>query len=213
MLSKVITIAQQKGGTGKTTLAVHLALAFTNYHNFKVAIIDTDPQGSLGKWFMIREEKKLSNNNLTFKTASLWGAQYESKTLKKDHDIVIIDTPPKIESDARPSIESADLVLIPMAASHVDFWATGAIVEIAKKANKKILIQINRSSQRSKLISKTNDFIKSLNLSATKTIIGNRQIFASSMGEGKTAVEKQKKSNAVEEVKKLSEQILLEIKQ
>ena len=191
---------------------MHLALAFTNYHNLKVAIIDTDPQGSLGKWFMIREEKKLSNNNLTFKTASLWGAQYESKTLKKDHDIVIIDTPPKIESDARPSIESADLVLIPMAASHVDFWATGAIVEIAKKANKKILIQINRSSQRSKLISKTNDFIKSLNLSATKTIIGNRQIFASSMGEGKTAVEKQKKSNAVEEIKQLSEQILSEIK-
>ena len=213
MLSKVITIAQQKGGTGKTKLAVHLALAFIKYHNLKIAIIDTDPQGSLGKWFMIREEKKLSNDNLTFKTASLWGAQYESKALKKDHDIVIIDTPPKIESDARPSIESADLVLIPVAASQVDFWATGAIVEIAKKANKKILIQINRANQRSKLISKTNDFIKSLNLSATKTIIGNRQIFASSMGEGKTAVEKQKKSNAVEEVKKLSEQILLEIKQ
>ena len=212
MLSKVITISQQKGGSGKTTLAVHLALAFIKYHNLKVAIIDTDPQGSLGKWFMIRTEKKISNDNLTFKTASLWGAQYESKTLKKDHDVVIIDTPPKIESDARPSIESADLVLIPIAASHVDFWATGAIVEIAKKANKKILIQINRSSQRSKLISKTNEFIKSLSLSATKTIIGNRQIFAASMGEGKTAVEKQKKSSAVEEIKKLSEQILSEVK-
>ena len=212
MLSKVITISQQKGGSGKTTLAVHLALAFIKYHNLKVAVIDTDPQGSLGKWFMIRTEKKVSNDNLTFKTASLWGAQYESKTLKKDHDIVIIDTPPKIESDARPSIESADLVLIPIAASHVDFWATGAIVDIAKKANKKILIQINRSSQRSKLISKTNEFIKSLDLSATKTIIGNRQIFAASMGEGKTAIEKQKKSNAVEEIKNLSEQILSELK-
>jgi chromosome partitioning protein len=213
MLSKVITISQQKGGSGKTTLAVHLALAFIKYHSLKVAVIDTDPQGSLGKWFMIRTEKKVSNDNLTFKTASLWGAQYESKTLKKDHDIVIIDTPPKIESDARPSIESADLVLIPVAASHVDFWATGAIVDIAKKANKKILIQINRSSQRSKLIGKTNEFIKSLDLSATKTIIGNRQIFAASMGEGKTAVEKQKKSNAVEEIKNLSEQILSELKQ
>jgi len=212
MLSKVITISQQKGGSGKTTLAVNLALAFIKYHNLKVAVIDTDPQGSLGKWFMIRTEKKVSNDNLTFKTASLWGAQYESKTLKKDHDIVIIDTPPKIESDARPSIESADLVLIPVAASHVDFWATGAIVDIAKKANKKILIQINRSSQRSKLITKTNEFIKSLDLSATKTIIGNRQIFAASMGEGKTAVEKQKKSNAVEEIKQLSEQILSEVK-
>ena len=208
MLSKVITISQQKGGTGKTTLAVHLAMAFIKYHNLKVAIIDTDPQGSLGKWFMIRTEKKVSNENLTFKTASLWGAQYESKTLKNDHDIVIIDTPPKIESDARPSIEAADLVLIPMAASHVDFWATGAIVEIAKKANKKILAQINRSSQRSKLIDKTKDFIKSLNLESTQTIIGNRQIYTSSMGEGKTAVEKQRKGNAVDEIKKLSDQIL-----
>jgi chromosome partitioning protein len=212
MLSKVIAITQQKGGTGKTTLAVHLALAFIKYHNLKVAIIDTDPQGSLGKWFMIRTEKKILNDNLTFKTASLWGAQYESKILKVDHDIVIIDTPPKIESDARPSIEAADLVLIPMAASHVDFWATGAIVDIAKKADKKILIQINRSNQRSKLITKTNDFIKSLNLLSTKTIIGNRQIYASSMGEGKTAVEKQKKGNAVEEIKNLSEQILSEVK-
>ena len=212
MLSKVITISQQKGGTGKTTLAVHLAMGFIKYHNFKVAVIDTDPQGSLGKWFMIRSENKISNENLTFKTASLWGAQYESKNLKKDHDVVIIDTPPKIESDARPSIEAADLVLIPMAASHVDFWATGAIVDIAKKANKKILIQINRANQRSKLISKTNDFIKSLDISSTKTIIGHRQIYAASMGEGKTAVEKQKKSKAVEEIKQLSEQILLELK-
>ena len=212
MLSKVITISQQKGGTGKTTLAVHLAMAFIKYHNLKVAIIDTDPHGSLGKWFMIRSEIYVSNDNLTYKPASLWGAQYESKTLKNDHDIIVIDTPPKIESDARPAIEAADLVLIPMAASHVDFWATGAIVEIAKKANKKILVQINRSSQRSKLINKTNEFVKSLDLSSTKTIIGNRQIYTSAMGEGKTAVEKQKKGAAVEEIKNLSEQILLELK-
>ena len=58
----------------------------------------------------------------------------------------------------------------------------------------------------------TNDFIKSLNLSSTKTIIGNRQIYTASMGEGKTAVEKQKSGNAVEEIKKLSEQILSEVK-
>ena len=93
--------------------------------------------------------KKNSNDNLTFKTASLWGAQYESKTLKKDHDIIIIDTPPKIESDARPAIEASDLVLIPMTPSHVDFWATEAIIDIAKK-NKKIMIQINRAKPKIK---------------------------------------------------------------
>ena len=118
----------------------------------------------------------------------------------------------KLSQMQDPAIEAADLVIIPMAASHVDFWATGAIVEIAKKANKKILVQINRSSQRSKLINKTNEFIKSLDLSSTKTIIGNRQIYTSAMGEGKTAVEKQKKGAAVEEIKNLSEQILLELK-
>ena len=212
MLSKVITIAQQKGGTGKTTLAVHLALAFIKYHNLKIVIIDTDPQGSLGKWYVVRSKKKLSNNNLTFKTASLWGAQYESKALKKDHDIVIIDTPPKIESDARPSIEAADLVLIPMTPSHVDFWATEAIIDIAKKAEKKIFIQINRANERSKLVKKTHEYINTINVKSTNTLIGHRQIYASSMGEGKTAIEKQKKSNAVEEIKKLSEQILLELK-
>ena len=213
MLSKVITISQQKGGTGKTTLAVHLVLAFIKFHNFKVAIVDTDPQGSLGKWFMVRSEKKIPNDNLTFKTASLWGAQYESKTLKKDHDIVIIDTPPKIESDARPSIEASDLVLIPMTPSHVDFWATEGIIEIAKKAKKKIMIQVNRANQRSKMVIKTNEYIKSINVPAVETIIGHRQIYAASMGEGKTAMEKQKKGKAAEEIKKLSEQLLSELNQ
>ena len=211
MLSKVITIAQQKGGTGKTTLAVHLALAFIKYHNHKVAIIDTDPQGSLGKWFVIRSEKNSLDKNLTFKTASLWGAQYESKILKQDHDIIIIDTPPKIESDASPSIEAADLVLIPVAPSPVDFWATEPIIEIAKKAKRKVLIQINRANHRSKLISKTHEYIKSININASKILIGHRQIFVAAMGEGKTVVEKQRKSKAVEEIKSISNQILLEL--
>ena len=211
-MSKVITIAQQKGGTGKTTLAVHLALAFVKYHNLKVAIIDTDPQGSLGKWYMIRSDKGISDKNLTFKTASLWGAQYESKILKQENDIVIIDTPPKIESDARPAIEAADLVLIPVAPSPVDFWATEAIIEIAKKAKRKILIQINRANLRSNLISKTHEYINSINVTAINTLIGHRQIFVASMGEGKTVVEKQRKSKAVDEIKKISEQILSELK-
>ena len=141
----------------------------------------------------------------------MWGAQYESKTLKQNHDIVIIDTPPKIESDARPSIEASDLVLIPMTPSHVDFWATEAIIDIAKKANKKIMIQINRANHRSKLVIKTNEYIKNLNVPSVDTIIGHRQIYASSIGEGKSAIEKQRKGSAVEEIKVLSDQILSEL--
>ena len=212
MTPKVITIAQQKGGTGKTTLAVHLALAFIKYHNLKVAIIDTDPQGSLGKWFMIRSEMNVANGGLTFKTASLWGAQYESKILKQQHDIVIIDTPPKIEADARPAIEASDLVLIPISPSPVDFWATEPIIEIAKRAKKRIVIQINRANPSAKLMKKTYAYIKDLGMEKTNTLIGHRQIFVASMGEGKTVVEKQRKSKAVEEIREISMQILLELK-
>lgn len=211
MLSKVITIAQQKGGTGKTTIAVNLALTFIKIHNFKVAIIDTDPQGSLGKWYMVRNDKGYSNKNLTFKTASLWGAQYESKILKETNDIVIIDTPPKIESDARPAIEAADLVLIPLAPSHVDFWATEAIIEIAKKAKRKILTQINRANHRSKLIQDTYEYIKSIEVLSTNTLLGHRQIFVSSMGEGRTVVEKQRKGKAIDEIKEITNKIISEL--
>ena len=96
-----------------------------------------------------------------------------------------------------------------MTPSHVDFWATEAIIDIAKKAQKKVLIQINRANQRSKLINKTPEYINRIKVAATGIIIGNLQIYPWSMGAGKTAVEKQKQSKAVEEMKKLSEQILL----
>jgi len=82
-MSKVITIAQQKGGSGKTTIAANLAAVFSLKNNLHTTILDTDPQGSLGKWFMMRLEKLKDKNTIEFKTASLWGAQYEAKTLKE----------------------------------------------------------------------------------------------------------------------------------
>ena len=74
------------------------------------------------------------------------------------------------------------------------------------------MIQINRANHRSKLISKTNEYIKSINISATKTLIGNRQIFITSMGEGKTVLEKQRKSKAIEEIRQISEEVILALK-
>ena len=87
-MSKVITIAQQKGGSGKTTIAANLAAVFSLKNNLHTTILDTDPQGSLGKWFMMRLEKLKDKNTIEFKTASLWGAQYEAKTLKEKSDII-----------------------------------------------------------------------------------------------------------------------------
>ncbi len=206
-MSKVITIAQQKGGSGKTTIATNLATVFSLKNNFSTTLLDTDPQGSLGKWFITRKEKLEDKNTLQFKTASLWGAQYEAKTLKEKCDIVIIDTPPKIEADGRPAIEIADLVLIPISPSQVDFWATESIIELAKREKKEILILINRANAKSKLIKEAVKFVKDMEVKKAKTILGNRQIFVSSMGLGLTVVEKQRTGKGCLEMLSLAKEI------
>ena len=127
-MGKVITVAQQKGGAGKTTLAVTLAGVFVR-QGLSVALLDSDPQGTLGRWFMTRLER-LGAPDLEFSTASAWGVGYEVRKLRSSHDIVIIDTPPKADSDLRPALREADLVLVPVTASHVDLWATDGVLDL-----------------------------------------------------------------------------------
>ena len=83
---KVIVIAQQKGGSGKTTLAVNLAVAYAR-KGLSVALLDTDPQGSLGRWFMTRRER-LGDAGLEFSTSSAWGVSYECEKLRRMADVM-----------------------------------------------------------------------------------------------------------------------------
>ena len=80
MAGLIVTIAQQKGGAGKTTLAAHLAVAYVVGGN-SVAVLDVDPQGSLGEWFE-RRERRLGEGatGLEFRTASGWGARREAQS-------------------------------------------------------------------------------------------------------------------------------------
>ncbi|MGB8623116.1 MAG: ParA family protein, partial [Paracoccaceae bacterium] len=149
MTGRIITIAQQKGGSGKTTLAANLAVAWQR-QGLSVALLDTDPQGSLGRWFMMRAER-MADPGMTLSTASAWGVGYETGKLAGSHDIVLVDTPPKADSDLRPALRSAQLVLVPVASSHVDLWATEGVLDLARRESRPALVVLNRTRAHTRL--------------------------------------------------------------
>ncbi len=202
-MGHVITIAQQKGGSGKTTLAANLAVAFARAGH-SVALIDTDPQGSLGRWFMLRAET-LGEPDMEFSTASAWGVSYESGKLRKSHDIVIVDTPPKADADLRPALRAADLVLVPVAASHVDLWATEGVLDLVAREGGRALIVLNRIKAGTRLAEEV-----ATAAAATAAIaaaqLGQRIAYAETLGQGR-AVADGPKSAAQAEVTALASEV------
>lgn len=186
-MGKVITIAQQKGGSGKTTLAVTLAVALRR-EGASVAVLDTDPQGSLGRWFMTRRER-LGDAGMEFSTASAWGVSYECEKLRKNNDFVIVDTPPKVDADLRPALREADIVLIPVAGSHVDLWATDGVIDLAQREGKETLIVLNRMKDGTRLAAEVIAAAEATPSRLAASRLGHRVAFAETLGQGLSVLE------------------------
>ena len=208
MSGRIVTVAQQKGGTGKTTLAAHLAVAFARKKQ-SVPILDVDPQGSLGEWFEARERRLGEGaTGLRFRTASGWGARREARDLGRDHDVVVIDTPPKSDSEARPAIETADLVVVPIQPTPVDVWATDSTLEMIARERGAGLLVINRVPQRTLLAAEMITAIRAFGCAVAASQLGNRVAFAASMGKGATVMELEPSGKATLEVEALAAEIL-----
>ncbi len=186
MTGRVITLAQQKGGSGKTTLAVNLAVAFAAAGH-RVAAIDIDPQGSLGRWFMARAAA--GDPGIGFATASAWGVEYEARKLARDHDVVIVDTPPKADSDLRPALRAADLVVVPVAASALDLWATEGVLDLARREGRPALLVLNRARAGTRLAAGVLAGLDALAVARARTVLGNRVAFAEALEQGRAAAE------------------------
>jgi chromosome partitioning protein len=212
MAGIIITVGQQKGGAGKTTLASNLAIAMMNTLEGQVAVLDVDPQGSLGEWFERREQRLGEDNTgLSFRTASGWGARREARALARDFACVIVDTPPQAERDARPAVEAADLVVVPVQPTPKDIWATHSTIAMANVEKTPVILVLNRVPARARLTDEMTLLLRNFEESIANHRLGNRVVFAEAVGRGVSASELQPRGKAAAEIDGLTDEILSRI--
>ncbi|MDX1711358.1 MAG: ParA family partition ATPase [Rhodovibrionaceae bacterium] len=212
MTAKVLTVAQQKGGAGKTTLAAHLAVAWTAARK-KVAVVDIDPQQSLTMWYRLREERMGdAGAGLLVNQIQGWRVRNEVQSLAEEHDVVIIDSPPHMETEARVAVRSADLVIVPIQPSPMDVWATQPTLQLAAEEKRPVLLVLNRVPPRANLTGEMLAEVQKMGAKLAKSRVGNRIVFASALAEGRAVGEVQPKGRAAQEITALAREILRQAK-
>lgn len=201
----VITIAQQKGGAGKTTLAAHLAIAWAAERS--VGVIDIDPQGSLAAWFRRRQERH-GDAAIDVTAITGWRVASEVERQARTHDIVVIDSAPHAETEARIAVRAASLVLIPVQPSPMDVWATEATLELARQERVPALLVLNRVPARAKLTQAMAAPIAALGAPVAAAQIGNRIALAAALAEGKGILEVARTSTAAAEISALAREVM-----
>ena len=212
MAAKTFTVAQQKGGAGKTTLAAHLAVAFTAAKK-SVAVVDIDPQQSLTMWYRLRESRfGDAGAGLLVSQIKGWRVQSEVESLARAHDIVLIDSPPHAETEAKVAIRCSDLTLVPVQPSPMDVWATRPTLELAAQEKVPVLMVLNRVPPRANLteemIAEMGGLVEQGRAKVAKSRIGNRVVFAGARAEGRAVGGVQPRGRAAAEIEALAGEIL-----
>lgn len=178
---KVLTIANRKGGAGKSTCAAHLAVAATN-SGLKAILIDMDPQKTLEGWWQKREE----DTPLLVETTAVDLPDSIDKLRTQGFDICIIDTPGDSGDFTRAGIMAADLVIIPSKPTPPDLSAIGRTISLVEENKKKFAFVITQGIVRTKATLQALSVLSQFGAVAPAPI-SNRTAYASAMGAGKSA--------------------------
>ena len=198
-MGRVIAVAQQKGGSGKTMLAAQFAVALAE--DASVAVLDIDPQGSLTIWGKLRANAPKAAQTLTIATISGWRLANEVERLKAAHDFVLIDTPPVIDSDARRAIRGADLVLIPLNPAPPDLWAAEGTLKLAAEEKRKAALIFNRAPAASRLRKRLEAEIAARGLILLDAALANRAGYANAFADGLGVTEAGPATQAADEIR------------
>jgi len=198
-MGKVIAVAQQKGGSGKTMLTAQFAVALAD--GAKMAVLDIDPQASLAAWGRLRAAAPKAVHKVDVVSVSGWRLAAELDKLKAAYDYVLIDTPPVIDSDARRAIRGADLVLIPLNPSPPDLWAAEGTLKLAAEEKRRTVLVFNRAPAASKLRKRLEAEIAARRLVLLDVALGNRAGYANAFADGLGVTESGPGTQAAEELR------------
>jgi chromosome partitioning protein len=201
-MGKVVAVAQQKGGAGKTMLAAQLAVALSE--SGRIALLDIDPQGSLTIWGKLRAAAPKAAAKISIASISGWRLAAELEKLKAAHDIVLIDTPPVIDSDARRAIRAADLVLIPLNPAPPDLWAAEGTLKLAAEEKRRIALVFNRAPAASRLRKRMEAEVAARGLRLLEPALANRAGYANAFADGLGVTEAGPTTQAAEEIRALA---------
>lgn len=208
MAGYVVSVAQSKGGVGKSTLAAQLAVACVGYGH-KTAIVDLDRQGSLLAWHEMRQRiAGRIEGALDVEACSGWRLPYVLQRLRRDHDLLFVDGPSGCESEFKTMTKEADLVLIPCQPTGLDLWATKSLLADYEDVRAKALVVLNRMPPRGKAAAMIRQEIEKLSWPMARHHIGNRQAYVATMGTGMGISEIAPSSKAAHEMGVLAAEIL-----
>ncbi|MGL4968350.1 MAG: AAA family ATPase [Inquilinus sp.] len=191
-----VAIVSQKGGSGKTTLAVHLGSSASRA-GYVSCIIDTDPQATAAAWGDWRggEDPEV----ITTPPARL--AKTLSNTAELGAEVVIIDTPPHADAAAREAAKASDLILIPCRPRAFDLHAIRATADLVKFSGKPGFVVFNAAPPRApSLFSEAAGLVEEIGLRVSPVVIADRAAFHHGTAAGKTAVESDPLGRAAEEM-------------
>jgi chromosome partitioning protein len=195
---KSIAFLSQKGGSGKTTLAVHTAVA-AHESREKVVLIDTDPQKSATVWSEARE-----NAHPVVVTVSAGDLEKVLKAGREDKmSLAIVDTAPHTAPDAARIAKAVDLVVIPCRPTAFDLAAVSNAVEIVRAAKKKAVLVLSACPFRSPEIGETRNVLAEYGLPVCPYDITDRRAFSRAVATGRAVTEFEADGKAAEEIRSL----------
>ena len=205
----IIGVLTQKGGAGKTTIAVNLA-AVGAKSGSRTLLVDADPQGSAMAWSSARQGDPL------FPVVSMAKSTIhkELPEIAADYDLVVIDGAPRTNELGRAAILASDLVLIPVQPSPYDVWAAADTVALVREAqlykeSLKAVFVINRRIVNTAIGRDVAKALEEFGFPVLTTSLCQRVIYAESAVNGLSVIEADPKSEAALELAQLAAELVM----